>query len=133
MADDLISRLERERADADRAYNAALTALDRALLRIEPPTPAPIETPTTAAVCTSSPTDTVTTVSLGSRRTASGSPFPRTAPSPLVIRGPAPVLVNTSFNLFGEPLVCDPREAIRSFYCSGIDALVMGNFLVVKP
>jgi carbamoyltransferase len=47
--------------------------------------------------------------------------------------GPAPVLVNTSFNLFGEPLVCDPREAIRSFYCSGIDALVIGNFLVVKP
>ncbi len=47
--------------------------------------------------------------------------------------GPAPVLVNTSFNLFGEPLVCGPREAIRSFYCSGIDALVMGNFLVVKP
>jgi len=45
---------------------------------------------------------------------------------------PAPILVNTSFNLFGEPLVCDPREAIRSFYCSGIDALVMGNFLVVK-
>jgi carbamoyltransferase len=45
----------------------------------------------------------------------------------------APVLVNTSFNLFGEPLVCDPREAIRSFYCSGIDALVIGNFLVVKP
>ena len=46
---------------------------------------------------------------------------------------PGPVLVNTSFNLFGEPLVCGPREAIRSFYCSGIDALVMGNFLVVKP
>ncbi len=46
---------------------------------------------------------------------------------------PAPVLVNTSFNLFGEPLVCDPREAIRSFYCSGVDALVMGNFLVIKP
>ena len=46
---------------------------------------------------------------------------------------PAPVLVNTSFNLFGEPLVCDPREAIRSFYCSGIDALVMGNFILVKP
>jgi carbamoyltransferase len=46
---------------------------------------------------------------------------------------PAPVLINTSFNLFGEPLVCDPREAIRSFYCSGIDALAIGNFLVVKP
>jgi carbamoyltransferase len=45
---------------------------------------------------------------------------------------PAPVLVNTSFNLFGEPLVCDPRAAVRSFYCSGIDALAIGDFLVVK-
>ena len=44
-----------------------------------------------------------------------------------------PVLVNTSFNLFGEPLVCDPREAIRSFYCSGVDALVIDNFLIIKP
>lgn len=46
---------------------------------------------------------------------------------------PAPVLLNTSFNLFGEPLVCDPREAIRSFYCSGLDALALGNFLLIKP
>ncbi len=45
---------------------------------------------------------------------------------------PAPVLVNTSFNLFGEPLVCDAREAVRSFYCAGIDALALGSFLVVK-
>lgn len=45
---------------------------------------------------------------------------------------PAAALVNTSFNLFGEPLVCDPREAVRSFCCSGIDVLVMGNFLIVK-
>ncbi len=45
---------------------------------------------------------------------------------------PAPVLINTSFNLFGEPLVCGPREAVRSFYCAGIDALVIGNFIVVK-
>jgi len=45
---------------------------------------------------------------------------------------PAPVLVNTSFNLFGEPLVSDPREAIRSYYCAGIDALAIGTFLVVK-
>jgi carbamoyltransferase len=44
----------------------------------------------------------------------------------------APILVNTSFNLFGEPLVSDPREAVRSFYCSGIDALALGSFLVVK-
>jgi len=46
---------------------------------------------------------------------------------------PAPVLLNTSFNLFGEPLVGDARDAIRSFYCSGIDALVLENFLIVKP
>ncbi len=47
-------------------------------------------------------------------------------------RAPAPVLFNTSFNLFGEPLVSDPREAIRSFYCAGIDALAIGDFLLVK-
>jgi carbamoyltransferase len=45
---------------------------------------------------------------------------------------PAPVLVNTSFNLFGEALVCAPRDAVRTFYCSGIDALVIGDFLIVK-
>jgi carbamoyltransferase len=45
---------------------------------------------------------------------------------------PAPILVNTSFNLFGEPLVTDPRGAVRSFYCAGIDALAMGSFLLVK-
>jgi carbamoyltransferase len=45
---------------------------------------------------------------------------------------PAPILVNTSFNLFGEPLVTDPRSAVRSFYCSGVDALSVGPFLVVK-
>ena len=43
-----------------------------------------------------------------------------------------PVLFNTSFNLFGEPLVCSPRDAVRSFYCSGIDHLIIGNFLVSK-
>lgn len=43
-----------------------------------------------------------------------------------------PVLFNTSFNLFGEPLVCSPRDAVRSFYCSGIDDLTIGNFLLSK-
>ncbi len=43
-----------------------------------------------------------------------------------------PVLYNTSFNLFGEPLVCTPRDAVRSFYSSGIDAMVAGNFLLEK-
>ena len=43
-----------------------------------------------------------------------------------------PVLYNTSFNLFGEPLVNDPRSAVRSFYASGIDALYVGNFVLEK-
>jgi carbamoyltransferase len=45
---------------------------------------------------------------------------------------PAPLLVNTSFNLFGEPLVIRPRDAIRSYFCSGADALVAGSFLLTK-
>lgn len=43
-----------------------------------------------------------------------------------------PVLFNTSFNLFGDPLVCNPRDAVRSFYSSGIDALYAGNFQLEK-
>ena len=44
----------------------------------------------------------------------------------------APMLINTSFNLFGEPLVVSPLDAIRSYACSGIDALLMDNFLLTK-
>lgn len=43
-----------------------------------------------------------------------------------------PVLYNTSFNLFGDPMVCDPRDAVRSFYSSGIDAMIAGHFLLEK-
>lgn len=43
-----------------------------------------------------------------------------------------PVLYNTSFNLFGDPLVAGPRDAVRSFYSSGIDAMIVGNFLLEK-
>jgi carbamoyltransferase len=45
---------------------------------------------------------------------------------------PAPVLVNTSFNLFGEPLVITARQAVRSYFCSGADALIAGNFVLSK-
>jgi carbamoyltransferase len=45
---------------------------------------------------------------------------------------PAPLLVNTSFNLFGEPLVITPRQAVRSYFCSGADALIAGNFVLSK-
>ncbi len=43
-----------------------------------------------------------------------------------------PVLYNTSFNLFSDPLVCTPRDAVRSFYSSGIDSMFVGNFLLQK-
>jgi carbamoyltransferase len=48
------------------------------------------------------------------------------------LQAPAPVLLNTSFNLFGEPLVLSPRHAVRSYFCSGADALVIGSFLLTK-
>lgn len=44
-----------------------------------------------------------------------------------------PVLLNTSFNLRGEPIVTTPTNALHTFSYSGIDQLVMGNFLVHKP
>lgn len=47
-------------------------------------------------------------------------------------RESAPMLVNTSFNLFGEPLVIAPRDAVRSYFCSGTDALIIGNFILAK-
>ena len=43
-----------------------------------------------------------------------------------------PAVMNTSFNLRGEPIVCTPTDAIRTFYSSGLDALVLGSFLVEK-
>ncbi len=42
------------------------------------------------------------------------------------------ILLNTSFNIKGEPIVCNPREAIKCFYDTGIDVLVIGNYLVKK-
>ena len=44
-----------------------------------------------------------------------------------------PVLVNTSFNTRGEPIVCTPRDAVESFWTSPLDALVIGRFLIEKP
>jgi len=43
-----------------------------------------------------------------------------------------PILLNTSFNLNGEPIVCSPTDAIRTFYSCGLDILVMDNFIVYK-
>ena len=44
-----------------------------------------------------------------------------------------PVLLNTSYNLRGEPMVNTPQEALNTFASSELDQLVMGPFLVGKP
>lgn len=41
-----------------------------------------------------------------------------------------PILLNTSFNVKGQPIVCSPTEAIDTFLAAGLNALVLGDFLV---
>ena len=43
-----------------------------------------------------------------------------------------PVLINTSFNVRGEPIVCTPEDAYRCFMATHMDVLVMGNVLLLK-
>jgi carbamoyltransferase len=43
-----------------------------------------------------------------------------------------PVLINTSFNTLGKPIVCSPRDAIECFWTSPFDALIIGSFLIEK-
>ncbi len=42
-------------------------------------------------------------------------------------------MINTSFNVRGEPIVCTPADAYRCFMRTHIDALVLGPFLLEKP
>ncbi|MEC4719558.1 carbamoyltransferase C-terminal domain-containing protein [Noviherbaspirillum sp. CPCC 100848] len=48
-------------------------------------------------------------------------------------RSGVPVLINTSFNTRGEPVVCNPRDAVESFCTTPLDALAIGSFIVQKP
>jgi len=43
-----------------------------------------------------------------------------------------PVIVNTSFNVRGEPIVCTPQEAYRCFLATDMDALVLEDFVLRK-
>ena len=43
-----------------------------------------------------------------------------------------PVLINTSFNVRGEPIVCTPEDAYRCFLATGMDALVLEDFILLK-
>jgi carbamoyltransferase len=44
-----------------------------------------------------------------------------------------PVVLNTSFNIKGEPVVCTALDALRTFWGTGIEVLAIGEFLVRKP
>ena len=44
-----------------------------------------------------------------------------------------PSLINTSFNMHGEPIVCSPQDALRSFQAGHLDYLAMGNWLLPHP
>lgn len=44
----------------------------------------------------------------------------------------SPVIVNTSFNIRGEPIVCDPEDAFRCFMATHMDCLVLENYLLLK-
>lgn len=43
-----------------------------------------------------------------------------------------PVIINTSFNIMGEPIINTPQEAIRCFYSTGIDVLILERYVLVK-
>ena len=43
-----------------------------------------------------------------------------------------PILINTSFNLSGEPIVENPRDAIRTFMSCGLDSLYIENYKILK-
>jgi carbamoyltransferase len=43
-----------------------------------------------------------------------------------------PIIINTSFNIRGEPIVCTPEDAIKCFLYTDIDVLVLDQFIVKK-
>ena len=43
-----------------------------------------------------------------------------------------PLIVNTSFNVRGEPIVCNPKDAFNCFMGTELDVLIIGNFLLTK-
>ena len=43
-----------------------------------------------------------------------------------------PVLLNTSFNDKGEPMVCSPKDAIKTFKSTNLDAVIIGNYLITR-
>lgn len=44
-----------------------------------------------------------------------------------------PMLVNTSLNAYGDPMACEPAHALRTYFATGLDSLVIGDFVLDKP
>ena len=44
-----------------------------------------------------------------------------------------PAVINTSFNMHEEPIVCSPKDAVRAFLLGNIDYLAIGDYLVPHP
>ena len=44
-----------------------------------------------------------------------------------------PCLINTSFNMHEEPIVCTPRDAVRAFLDGRLDGLAIGSYFVSRP
>jgi carbamoyltransferase len=47
-------------------------------------------------------------------------------------RSGVPVIINTSFNTRGKPIVCTPRDALECFFTSPLDVLAIGPYVVEK-
>ena len=50
----------------------------------------------------------------------------------LAARSGVPVVINTSFNTRGKPIVCTPRDVLECFFTSPIDVLAIGPYVVEK-
>ena len=44
-----------------------------------------------------------------------------------------PSIINTSFNMHEEPIVCTPAEAVKAFQSAHLDVLAMGEFIAINP
>lgn len=47
-------------------------------------------------------------------------------------RSGVPMVVNTSLNAYNDPLACEPHQALRTYFTTGLDALVLGSFVLEK-
>lgn len=45
----------------------------------------------------------------------------------------APMVINTSLNAYNDPMACEPHQAMRTFFTTGLDSLIMGPFVLDKP